>query len=402
MNQNDASYDLEKLIQAGKSALDINNYLQSEAIWREIIKIEPNHIDAHYYLGKVLYNLGKLEESITAYHQTIKLNSKDVDAYSMLGFLLCSQGKYEEAIINYRHAIKLEPKNANFYESLGYALFRLDKFEEAASAYRKTLELDSNNIDAYKVLGNLAYQQKKYKEAINIYYQGIERDPKNADFYYSLGKALDASGKYQKAILAYFHALQLNPKYIFKYRYCLLSIIGWFMMINYYLTHPLDFSWFWTFAYIGIQLSPSIILLTLEFYDFFQQKRINLSFNSQAINKIKNNSISNKLSTETKAFFDSIDRHLISTLLLLPGEDGLFRVPILLLGTNWLNSTIFGIIFGFCHIGNRSALKCLGTSIMITIANLVVLPHSLLSCIIGHVISDLIGIKFVKYLYNLD
>lgn len=479
MNQNDASYNLEKLVQEGKSALDTKNYLQSEAIWREIIKIEPNHIDAHFYLGKVLYNLGRLKEAVDTYNHAIKLDPENAGFYSNLGTALFWIDKFEEATAAYRKALELDPKNTGFYSNLGAALSRLDRFEEATAAYRKILELDPNNIDAYKGLGFLAYQQKKYKKEINIYHQGIDRDPKNAELYYLLGTALDASGQYHKAILAHFRSLRLNPKYIFKYRYRLLKIIGWCMIIAYYSTHPLDFSWFWTFVYIGIQLLPSIIFLALEIlelkldgflqqrffstvpferfidreaknkirknsvhslefspfwfwfwvcvfcyfvytgirffleiisfalenlelklYGLFLQKIFNSPFDYRAKIQIRYNLVFNKSTTKMRNIFNEADRHLIRTLLLLPGEDGIFRVPILLLGTNWLNATIFGIIFGFYHIESNSALLCLRTGIFITINNLVVLPHSLLACIIGHLVSDLVIIKLNKYIYE--
>jgi tetratricopeptide (TPR) repeat protein len=462
MDHNDASHNLEKLVQEGKSALNTKNYLQSEAIWREIIKIEPNHIDAHFYLGKVLYNLGKFEEAIINYIHAIKLAPENVDFYSNLGTTLFKLYKFEEATAAYRKALELAPENAGFYSNLGAALSRLDKFEEATAAYHKTLELDSNNINAYKDLGFLAYQQKKYKKAINIYHQGIELDNKDAQLYRLLGTALEASGQYHKAILAHFRSLQLNPKYIFKYKYFLLLIFGWFVIIAYYSTHPLDFSWFWTFVYIGIQLSLSIIPLALkklelEIHDFLQQRAsillflqfnhpgyrfcffiyrfcnivygiiqlllsiislelknlelklyglflqkilFNSSLDCRAKIKIRNDFVLNKDTAISQALVNKIDRHLISTLLLLPGEDGIFRVPILLLGTNWLNATIFGIIFGFYHIENQSALLCLEISIIMTISNLVVLPHSLLACIIGHLVSDLIIIKLNNYIYE--
>ncbi len=273
---------------------------------------------------------------------------------------------------------------------------------------------------------------------------------------------MEASGQYHKAILAHFRSLQLNPKYIFKYKYFLLLIFGWFVIIAYYSTHPLDFSWFWTFVYIGIQLSLSIIPLALkklelEIHDFLQQRAsillflqfnhpgyrfcffiyrfcnivygiiqlllsiislelknlelklyglflqkilFNSSLDCRAKIKIRNDFVLNKDTAISQALVNKIDRHLISTLLLLPGEDGIFRVPILLLGTNWLNATIFGIIFGFYHIENQSALLCLEISIIMTISNLVVLPHSLLACIIGHLVSDLIIIKLNTYIYE--
>ena len=70
--------------------------------FRQAIHIKPDYAEAHYNLGAVLKERGKLEEAIAAYREAIRIKPDFAVAYSNLGVALKEQGKLDEAVAAYR------------------------------------------------------------------------------------------------------------------------------------------------------------------------------------------------------------------------------------------------------------------------------------------------------------
>jgi hypothetical protein len=76
-----------------------------------------------------------------------------------------------------------------------------------------------------------------------------------------------------------------------------------------------------------------------------------------------------------------------------PAEDGLICVPVLLVGVGPLSVVLGGLAFGFLHLARFTYLECIGKSITYAAVCYFVLPHGVLTVVLGHVIMN--GIGFV-------
>jgi len=76
-----------------------------------------------------------------------------------------------------------------------------------------------------------------------------------------------------------------------------------------------------------------------------------------------------------------------------PAEDGLICVPVLLVGIGPLSAALGGLSFGLLHLGRFTYLECIGKSITYAAVCYFVLPHGVLTVVLGHVIMN--GIAFV-------
>ena len=77
---------------------------------------------------------------------------------------------------------------------------------------------------------------------------------------------------------------------------------------------------------------------------------------------------------------------------LTPGEDGLICVPVLLVGIHPLSAFLGGLAFGAMHLARFTYLDCIAKSITYGLVCYFVLPHGLLTVVLGHVIMN--GIAF--------
>ena len=78
--------------------------------------------------------------------RAIYLNPKDSKAHYNLGNLLKDQGKLEESELSYRKAIKINPDYAEAHLNLGNILINLGKLNEAKLCTEKVMSLRSWSI----------------------------------------------------------------------------------------------------------------------------------------------------------------------------------------------------------------------------------------------------------------
>jgi protein O-GlcNAc transferase len=219
----------------------------AEAIYRQILEVNPKHSDALHLLGVISYQVGRydiainliseaikynpsvpsyhnniggafkfqgrLEESISSYLKAIELKPDYADAYNNLGVVFKEQGRIEESILSHQKAIQLKPDYAEAYYNLGIALQSQGKPEEALSSYQKAIQLKPGFAEANNSLGILLQSQGKPEEAVSSYQKAVQLKPDFAEAYNNLGNALQDLGKSKESTLSCQKAIQLKPDY---------------------------------------------------------------------------------------------------------------------------------------------------------------------------------------------
>jgi len=91
----------------------------------------------------------ELDEAIRAYREAVRLDPGHADAHVNLGRLLHERGGVAAAARHYRKAAALRPTDATAAYDLGVALQDLGRFEEAAEVYGAAIELAPGHADTY-------------------------------------------------------------------------------------------------------------------------------------------------------------------------------------------------------------------------------------------------------------
>ena len=234
---------IDDLYRRGVAAQNSDNYVEAEAIWRQVIRLRPNDPDAYHNLGTALVVQNKTDDAIVAYRRAIELAPNDAFLYNALGTALALQRNFDDAIAAYRRAIelnpnqgvfhdnlrnalvsqgnldeaiKLAPNDVELYNNLGIELYHNDNFDDAIAAFRRAIELGSNdatNATLYNNLGAALLEKKNFDDAIAAYRRAIELEPNYADPYNGLGNALLVKKNFDDAIAAYRRAIELEPDY---------------------------------------------------------------------------------------------------------------------------------------------------------------------------------------------
>jgi tetratricopeptide (TPR) repeat protein len=95
------------------------------------------------------------DDARDAYRRALELDPNLVEAHVNLGRLLHASGNAREGALHYQRAIELEPASTTALFNLGVALTDLEMPEEAILAYRTALAADPACADAHYNLANL-------------------------------------------------------------------------------------------------------------------------------------------------------------------------------------------------------------------------------------------------------
>ena len=158
----------------------------AEQIYRQILAVDPEHVDALHLLGVIAFQMGQHEFAVEYTSRAIALNGTQSAFHSNLGNALQAQEKLEEAVASYRRALELKPDYVVAHYNLGTTFKAQGKLEEAIDSFRRALELNPDYAVAYYNLGNAFKDQGKPEEAVDSYRRALELKPDYAQAWSNL------------------------------------------------------------------------------------------------------------------------------------------------------------------------------------------------------------------------
>jgi predicted O-linked N-acetylglucosamine transferase (SPINDLY family) len=125
---------------------------EAEASYRQVLQLEPDAAIAHYNLGTILNDLGRLDEAETSYRRALQIEPDSAITHNNLGLTLTDLGRLEEAAASYRQALQIQPDHAEAYSNLGNTLNDLGRLEESEASYRQALRTKPGYAEAHSNL----------------------------------------------------------------------------------------------------------------------------------------------------------------------------------------------------------------------------------------------------------
>lgn len=167
-------------IEAGLAHQQAGRFAEASAIYREILRAQPNHADALHLLGLVAYHEGRLEEAVEWIMRAIGV-APSAMFYGNLGNALGGLGRHAAALECYRQAIALQSDYVHAHNNLGNTLRVLGRYDEAVQSFRRVIELQPDYAQAYNNIANALVDLGDLEGAIAHYRKTIELQPDLAE-----------------------------------------------------------------------------------------------------------------------------------------------------------------------------------------------------------------------------
>jgi len=184
---------------------------------QEIIRRDPDNIEAHKLLGRIyLRSLGDMQSgtqsqevlklAIEQYEATVRIEPNNADNYLLLGRLYILNKDLLKAESQFKQAIKIDPGSEEAVTNLAY-LYNDEGDTKRALETLKSLPEGGRSSKIYAALGATYEKQKDYKSAVAAYQQALKLDKENLDAMRGLAQNL-ANDNQVDAALAQYKAVQ--------------------------------------------------------------------------------------------------------------------------------------------------------------------------------------------------
>lgn len=150
---------------------------RAEEFFRAALASEPENIEAHFGLSRLLYERGSFKDAVLHAHyaQTHDKNNGHFAAHATLCFL--AVGDLAQAYWSSQRAVSIEPTVARYWNDHAITYRLLGKLDEAESGFRKALGLDPNLIQAKENLASLLTEKAAVEAPENVHSETFLASP---------------------------------------------------------------------------------------------------------------------------------------------------------------------------------------------------------------------------------
>jgi tetratricopeptide (TPR) repeat protein len=184
---------------------------QAEAIYRAVLRHDPDEPAALHLLGLLLLDRGEPAESVVLITRSLALRPGVALALTALARAHRACGNAEAAVEAARHAADLDPALPDAHRELGCALFAQQDYAGAIEPLRHATEMTPGSIEARTALAATLTRCKQYEAAAEAWQAALALKPDDPDVMVGFAGALADLERFDEGLAAYRQAEVLAP-----------------------------------------------------------------------------------------------------------------------------------------------------------------------------------------------
>jgi predicted O-linked N-acetylglucosamine transferase (SPINDLY family) len=174
---------LRDLVARGLALQQSGRLGEAEALYRQVLEMEPRHVTALTMLGTLHAQRRNLAEAERLFGISLKMDPFQINALYNRGIVLAELKRFNEALVSYDRAIAQKPDNPVIFNNRGNALTDLCRHKEALESYDRALVLKPDYLEALFNRGVALSELKRYEDALASFERAIALQP---DFPYAI------------------------------------------------------------------------------------------------------------------------------------------------------------------------------------------------------------------------
>ncbi|MBN1212762.1 MAG: tetratricopeptide repeat protein [candidate division Zixibacteria bacterium] len=159
----------------------LNDYISAQKSYHNIIKLDPDNIEAYTFLSDIYRARNHLDSTIWAFENMARIRSDDPRIWHQLGRFQTQKKDYENAKESFRKSLELDHSQENFlsYIGLGELYEITDRVDTAETIYKEGLEVDPTNPLILRLLISLNINRDSLTRALPYSRQLVAVAPEN-------------------------------------------------------------------------------------------------------------------------------------------------------------------------------------------------------------------------------
>jgi len=186
---------------------------RAQALYEEILAIDPRHFDALHMVGVITAMSGKPREALAWMDRAIAVDSRNAVAFNNRGLARQELGEFDAALDDHERALALDVRYGEGHFAHGNALKGLRRWEEALASYRRAIAIRADHAPAYCNCGVVLMEMRRWEAALACFDRALMIKPDFAEAYNNRGNALCDRKNWPAALESFERALALNPAY---------------------------------------------------------------------------------------------------------------------------------------------------------------------------------------------
>jgi len=165
-----------------------NNLQAAEQLYKQILEIEPDHVESNFRLGSLLVQTRNFDTAQQLLNKVIQVDPNHARAHNNLGIAFQKMKKNQEAINCYEKAIQINPNFADAYCNLALLYMNTNRDEKALQYCDEVLNLVPDMLKAINLKSEIL------KRNIPSWHVSMINDDDRNNFYLSaLKTAIDSN-----------------------------------------------------------------------------------------------------------------------------------------------------------------------------------------------------------------
>jgi tetratricopeptide (TPR) repeat protein len=183
---------------------------EAERLYRQILAVQPDHLESLHLLSVVSYQRGDYEEALRQADRALEINRDSGLVWNQRGLALQRLKRFDDALMSYDRAIMLSPEHAEALCNRGAALYDLKRFDEAVPSYDRALAVWPRYAEAFCYRGAALRHLKRLEEALASCDSALAIQPNYGDAHSTRGDVLFGLRRYDEAVASYDAAIALG------------------------------------------------------------------------------------------------------------------------------------------------------------------------------------------------
>ena len=184
---------------------------QAEDYAQHACALGPANAEAHYALGQVYAEQGRLAQAGSELATAVGLDPMLSYGYSALGKIKLDQNSLAEAQANFKRAADLNSSNSTAHYGLGATMLKLGQVDEAIKELNTSLYQFPNSWPVRMALGQAYQQQGNFVAALQQYQLSTLIKPENAEPYLRMAAIHQDRGDFELALADLRSGLSQSP-----------------------------------------------------------------------------------------------------------------------------------------------------------------------------------------------
>lgn len=201
------------LARQARLAHQMNDLPRAEALYRAVLRVNPNDIAMLDGLATLCHQAGRHHEAIELFGRILRLRPRAADVLANLGVVLLAADRADESLARCDQALALLPRHPALHDNRGNALRKLGRFGDALAAHDRAIELASDFAEAHDNRGVALGHLGRFAEALDAHERALTLRPDSPRMLYNRAAALLRLSRPRDALVSLDRALTLSPNF---------------------------------------------------------------------------------------------------------------------------------------------------------------------------------------------